>query len=798
MSDSFNSKIKTIKIKLIKGKHSLPNGNCILSYHNKKLSSYQISEKLNKSKNKSRSNNHSNMNVTSANRSFVIKPKHKKLFSCELNRQMLSRKTLSKNKKTNNNKIKTIFKFERKNPFHTRIKSLHMNYKHNNSIYKINKNQINNSINKNKNKNRISNTIVAEKKKINVIKKIKDENNNKNSVLQRTNSAFEDNEDNSTINTKILEQKCVNFDNYNPDNKLLILEDKNKRFLTNNEINLKKKGNDYILKDKDSKDLKDFKDFNRNKNRVILKSKIDKIKKNILSNNSHGKGKIKIEISPENKNDLNNSYNSKKEERNRKLITNIVKKIKDKIHIIQMAMENNNITRNNSTIDDSFKKEKNSVSSSLNSLKIKNYNIKREERNTSDSKIPEKTLTNLKYTFKNISNNKTPNALSKDAKVNNNNKYKIKIYKRNKKKNDDKKKIYNQSKILHQFYNTFNEEKKNRCNNNKKSQNDINTDFVEKTLNKEENNIVLKKEKNPKDFSEKSIEKIESISQKGYAGENIEKINQDNFFIYKNFMNNSKYLFMGVCDGHGEYGHEVSSCLVYNIPLTINDLLIQKNIKEITDKNKNHVISTLKNTFIDIDNDLAEESEIDTAFSGSTCSSIIFTPSKLFCANVGDSRCIIGKYDGEKWFSQNLSYDHKPDNKLEKERILKNGGQIEPYIDEKGEYFGPNRVWVKHKNMPGLAMSRSFGDKIAHSVGVIPEPEIIEYSLLEEDKFIILASDGIWEFISNDECVNLVKDFYNKKDINGAINILYKESSERWINREEIIDDITMIIVFLK
>ena len=793
MSDSFNSKTKIIKIKHIKAKHSLPNGNCILSYHNKKLSSYQISEKLNRTKNKSRSNNHSNINVTSANRSFIIKPKHKKLFSCDLNSKMLSRKTLSKNKKANNSKIKTILRCERKNPFHTRIKSLHMNIKYNNSLYKINKTQMNNSININKKKNRNSNTIVAEKNKINIIRKIKDENNNKNSVLQRTNSAFEDNEDNSTINTKILEQKCINFDNYNLDNKLLILEDKNKRFLTNNEINLKKKGNDYILKDKD---LKDFKDFNRNKNRVILKSKIDIIKKNILLSNSYEKSKLKINISPETKNDLDNSYNSKKEERNKKLITNIVKKIKDKIHVIQMAMENNNITRNISTIDDSFKKEKNSISSSLNSLKIvKICNKKRDERNTSDLKIPEKSPTNLKYTFKNISNIKTPNALSKDAKLNNNNnKYKIKIYKRNKNKIDDKKKVYYQSKILQQFYKTFNEEKKNRCNSNKKSQNDID----EKALNKEEDNIEVKKEKNPKDFSEKSIEKMESISQKGYLGENIEKINQDNFFIYKNFMNNSKYLFMGVCDGHGEYGHEVSSSLVYNIPLTINDLLIQKNIKEITDKNKNHVISTLKNTFIEIDNDLAEESEIDTAFSGSTCSSIIFTPSKLFCANVGDSRCIIGKYDGEKWFSKNLSYDHKPDNKLEKERILKNGGQIEPYINEKGEYFGPNRVWVKHKNMPGLAMSRSFGDKIAHTVGVIPEPEIIEYSLLEEDKFIILASDGIWEFISNDECVNLVKDFYNKKDINGAINILYKESSERWINREEIIDDITMIIVFLK
>ena len=789
MSDSFNSKTKIIKIKHVKGKHSLPIGSCILSSYNKKLSSYQISEKLNRTKYKSRSNNHSDMNVTSSNRSFIIKPKHKKLFSGDLNSKIFSRKTLSKNKKANNNKIKTIFKFERKNPFHTRIKSLHMNYKYYNSIYKINKTQINSSINKSKNRN--SNTIIVEKNRINVIKKIKDENYNKNSVLQRTNSAFEDNEDNSTKNTKILEQKYVNFDNYNLDNKLLILEDRNKRFLTNNEINLKKKGNDNILKDKD------FKDFNRNKNRVILKSKIDIIKKNILSNNSHENGKLKIDFSPEIQNDLNNSYNSKKEERNKKLITNIVKKIKDKIHVIQMAMENNNITRNNSIIDDSFKREKNSISSSLNSLKTKKICIKRrEERNTSDSKIPSKSITSLKYTFKNISNDKTPNALSKDEEMNNN-KNKIKIYKRNKRKIEDKKKFYYQSKILHQFYNTFNEEKKNKFNSSKKNENDIYSNLVEKTLNKEENNI-FQKEKNPKDFSEKSIEKMESISQKGYLGENIEKINQDNFFIYKNFMNNRKYLFMGVCDGHGEYGHEVSSCLVYNIPLTINDLLIQKNINEITEKNKNIVISTLKNSFIEIDNELAGELEIDTAFSGSTCSSIIFTPTKLFCVNVGDSRCILGKYDGEKWFSKNLSYDHKPDNILEKERILKNGGQIEPYTDDKGKYFGPNRVWVKNKNMPGLAMSRSFGDKIAHSVGVIPEPEIIEYSLLEEDKFIILASDGIWEFISNDECVNLVKDFYNKKDINGAINILYKESCERWINKEEIIDDITMIIVFLK
>ena len=127
----------------------------------------------------------------------------------------------------------------------------------------------------------------------------------------------------------------------------------------------------------------------------------------------------------------------------------------------------------------------------------------------------------------------------------------------------------------------------------------------------------------------------------------------------------------------------------------------------------------------------------------------------------------------------------------------KKWGRVEPFKDEDGNYIGPKRVWLKDENAPGLAMSRSFGDVVAHSVGVISEPEITEYSFLYEDKFIILASDGIWEYISSDECVNLVKDFYIKKDIMGSLNYLYKEASKRWILEEEIIDDITIIIAFL-
>ena len=74
--------------------------------------------------------------------------------------------------------------------------------------------------------------------------------------------------------------------------------------------------------------------------------------------------------------------------------------------------------------------------------------------------------------------------------------------------------------------------------------------------------------------------------------------------------------------------------------------------------------------------------------------------------------------------------------------------------------MGPQRVWLKEEEVPGLAMTRSFGDRVAATVGVISEPEIKEFEFNENDKFMIIASDGIWEFISSQECVNIVGEFY--------------------------------------
>ena len=776
MSESNNIKLKMNKPNHIKGKYSMPNKNCILTINNNK-----INESF-KTKKSSRQNTNSKSKKSVKNRnnrSFILKPRNKKENNY-LNFQISTHRSISKNKNANNHKSNNILKIERKIPFHARIRSFQINYKDKDYLYNHNA-----KTERNNNKEKININI---QKKINKNYKL-EEKNNINVYNNKLNINIEDNEDNSTKNTKILEQKYLNIDDFN-NNKLLILGNKNLPNYKKIKKNKEKETNKSIPK----KNEKINNNNNRNKNSVILKTKI---KHNINSSTSKEKEKNN-NFSLINE-DLNND---KKEEKNKKRISNIVQKIKDKIHNIQSAIQENNFktTRNTKNKDISFFGDKKTTSSQDNSIQMKRIN--KFNKLSSKEKSPKKLKKKYKNILKDSNNFDNSSIISLKVKKTNY-KNKIKIYN---KSNRNKKKLFKEKNnsnfnSLYNSNNSFHPIIQKKHLNPNRSQNDIFSNFVEKNLNnnnEEENKNILKKEKNPKDLAIKEIEKIESLCEKGFLGRDVEKTNQDNFFIYKNFINNPNYIFFGVCDGHGTYGHEVSGYLVYNIPLTINDLFIKNNFKIISDKNISELISLLKNSFIEIDQNISKETNIDTLFSGSTCISLIFTATKLICANVGDSRCIVGKYDERKWFSKNLSSDHKPENKNEKERIIKNGGRIEAYTDENGEYYGPQRVWLKKENVPGLAMSRSFGDFVAHSVGVIAEPEILEYSILEEDKFIILASDGIWEFISNEECVDIVKEYYISKDINGAVNFLYKEASKRWIIKEEVIDDITLIIIFLK
>ena len=266
---------------------------------------------------------------------------------------------------------------------------------------------------------------------------------------------------------------------------------------------------------------------------------------------------------------------------------------------------------------------------------------------------------------------------------------------------------------------------------------------------------------------------------------------------------------MGVCDGHGYYGHEVSGYIKENLPMDLNHMI--KNQK--LDLLKDDLAPIIKKTFIVENKSLLRNKQINSDLSGSTCVSVIYTPEKLIIANIGDSRVVLGKCiekkdqnqfekifeidNKTKWVAKNLSRDHKPTIQEEAQRIIKKGGRIRPMKDEDGEFIGPLRVYMREKDMPGLAMTRSFGDYFGSIAGVIAEPEVTEYFLKEEDKFMILASDGLFEFMSSQEVVDIVKDYYDKNDIVGCCEYLYNESTRKWLKEEEdTIDDITMILVF--
>ena len=124
-------------------------------------------------------------------------------------------------------------------------------------------------------------------------------------------------------------------------------------------------------------------------------------------------------------------------------------------------------------------------------------------------------------------------------------------------------------------------------------------------------------------------------------------------------------------------------------------------------------------------------------------------------------------------------------------------GRIDSYRDQLGNQIGPMRVWLKNEDIPGLAMSRSFGDSMACRVGVNAVPEIKDFVLTTEDKVMVLASDGVWEFLENQDVANIVYPFFLQKNAEGAAEALVRAAFKTWKREESVIDDITCIIVFL-
>uniref|UniRef100_A0A1J3JNI3 protein-serine/threonine phosphatase n=1 Tax=Noccaea caerulescens TaxID=107243 RepID=A0A1J3JNI3_NOCCA len=133
------------------------------------------------------------------------------------------------------------------------------------------------------------------------------------------------------------------------------------------------------------------------------------------------------------------------------------------------------------------------------------------------------------------------------------------------------------------------------------------------------------------------------------------------------------------------------------------------------------------------------ESEKDTyRDDGSTASTAVLVGNHLYVANVGDSRTIVSK-SGK---AIALSDDHKPNRSDERKRIESAGGVI---------------MWAGTWRVGGvLAMSRAFGNRMLKQF-VVAEPEIQDLEIDHEAEFLVLASDGLWDVVPNEDAVSLVR-----------------------------------------
>ena len=215
----------------------------------------------------------------------------------------------------------------------------------------------------------------------------------------------------------------------------------------------------------------------------------------------------------------------------------------------------------------------------------------------------------------------------------------------------------------------------------------------------------------------------------------------------------------------------------------------------------------------------------DPSTSGTTVACAIVQQDRMYIANVGDSTIVLGKANpkygeaGEpEVIAEVITRDHKPEDKKEKRRIEALGGAVS--LSNKGVM---RVVWERKRpvqtksrigetchvdKIPFLSVARSLGDLWSvtkhHGFLISPVPDVyIHYFDLTKDKFIILASDGLWNMLKPQETVETVyhlckSGVTNKVEASKAIHVLINNALERWNKRNLTADNISALIGFFR
>ncbi|XP_071691546.1 probable protein phosphatase 2C 59 [Rutidosis leptorrhynchoides] len=252
-------------------------------------------------------------------------------------------------------------------------------------------------------------------------------------------------------------------------------------------------------------------------------------------------------------------------------------------------------------------------------------------------------------------------------------------------------------------------------------------------------------------------ESADSKFSYGYASSLGKRSSMEDFYETRiEYVDGEMVGLFGVFDGHG--GTRAAEYVKHNL---FSNLI--KHPKFISDTK-----SAISESYSHTDSEFLKTEIDQTRDAGSTASTAILVGNRLLVANVGDSRAVVCR-NGNAFA---VSRDHKPDQSDERQRIEDAGGFV---------------MWAGTWRVSGvLAVSRAFGDKFLKQF-VVADPEIQEETVDKSLEFLILASDGLWDVVTNDEAVAMVKPIQSPEE---AAKRLMQEASDRGSA-----DNITVVVV---
>ncbi|EPS66665.1 hypothetical protein M569_08112, partial [Genlisea aurea] len=273
-----------------------------------------------------------------------------------------------------------------------------------------------------------------------------------------------------------------------------------------------------------------------------------------------------------------------------------------------------------------------------------------------------------------------------------------------------------------------------------------------------------------------------------YTQQGRKGTNQDAMIFWENFLGGlgETSMFCGVFDGHGPYGHMVARKVRDALPILLRsqwndkpEIIGVEGMKSFDDFVEEDGCESVEGdeiekvpeasvpvpeTYIPVkrsilkafklmDKELKLDPSIDCFCSGTTAVTLIKQDSNLIIGNVGDSRAVLATRSRDNSLvAVQLTVDLKPNLPREAARIQKCKGRVFALQDEPEVA----RVWLPNSDSPGLAMARAFGDFCLKDFGLISIPDVYHHHISERDEFVILATDGVWDVLSNKEAVDIV------------------------------------------